>query len=417
MFPIIAFGQYTSIPDSMFEQRLIDLGYDTIHDGQVLTADIVNIDTLILENPHIQGTFSFTYGPISDLTGIEDFSNLTYLDCSGGNQIDTLDLSQNPTLTYLNCSGWWLVRHLLSLNISLNTALSHLNCNSNLLSVLDLSQNTNLTFLNCRDNELQILDLSQNIGLVNLDCGRDESLQTLYSGNPVTHLTNLDLSQNINLTSLNCSGNALSSLDLSQNINLTSLNCADNQLQILDLSQNIDLVNLDCGNDIWESFDNTNQLTNLDLSQNINLTSINCYGNSLSNLDIRNGNNTNIGYFDSRSNDSLFCISVDDSTWSVNNWTNIDSHTNFSNDCNPSTIGIIEIEKNLSVYPNPTNESVTISVNNFNGNIKTEVYDLIGNKLQTTNKTTISLNDYSKGIYILKVTYDDRVEEVKVIKD
>ena len=51
MFPIIAFGQYTSIPDYMFEQRLIDLGYDTIHDGQVLTADIVNIDTLILENP------------------------------------------------------------------------------------------------------------------------------------------------------------------------------------------------------------------------------------------------------------------------------------------------------------------------------------------------------------------------------
>ena len=49
MFPIFVFGQYTSIPDSMFEQRLIDLGYDTIHDGQVLTADIVNIDTLILE--------------------------------------------------------------------------------------------------------------------------------------------------------------------------------------------------------------------------------------------------------------------------------------------------------------------------------------------------------------------------------
>ena len=341
MFPIFVFGQYTSIPDSMFEQRLIDLGYDTINDGQVLTADIVNIDTLILENPYngsFPGSSSFTYGPISDLTGIEDFSNLTYLDCSGGNIIDTLDLSQNLTLTYLNCSGaGWVIQHfrqISSLNISQNTALSHLICNSTLLSQLDLSQNPNLTFLNCRDNEPQILDLSHNIGLLNLDCSHSILNQNLWnSGNPVTHLTNLDLSQNINLTSLNCSGNALSSLDLSQNINLTSLNCSDNQLQILDLSQNIGLVNLDCGNDIWGDFDNTNQLTNLDLSQNINLTSINCYGNSLSNLDLRNGNNTNIGFFNSGNNDSLYCISVDDSSWATANLT-IPNQTIFSNNCN-----------------------------------------------------------------------------------
>ena len=44
-------------------------------------------------------------------------------------------------------------------------------------------------------------------------------------------------------------------------------------------------------------------------------------------------------------------------------------------------------------------------------------FDLIGNKLQTTNKTTISLRDYSKGIYILKVAYGDKVKEEKVIKD
>ncbi len=41
----------------------------------------------------------------------------------------------------------------------------------------------------------------------------------------------------------------------------------------------------------------------------------------------------------------------------------------------------------------------------------------IGNRLQVTNETTISLRDYSKGIYILKVAYGNRVEEVKVIKE
>ena len=50
-------------------------------------------------------------------------------------------------------------------------------------------------------------------------------------------------------------------------------------------------------------------------------------------------------------------------------------------------------------------------------NIQSEVYDLIGNRLQLTNKTTISLRDDSKGIYILKVAYGNRVEEVKVIKE
>lgn len=78
--------------------------------------------------------------------------------------------------------------------------------------------------------------------------------------------------------------------------------------------------------------------------------------------------------------------------------------------------GII-IVNNIKVFPNPSIDDITITVNNFNGNIQTEVFDLIGNKLQTTNETTISLRDYSKGIYLLKVAYGDRVEEVKVIKD
>ena len=71
----------------------------------------------------------------------------------------------------------------------------------------------------------------------------------------------------------------------------------------------------------------------------------------------------------------------------------------------------------IKIFPNPTKDNINISLDNFNGNIQTEVYDLIGNRLKTTDETTISLRDYSKGIYILKVTYGDRVEEVKVIKD
>tara|TARA_B100000767_G_scaffold56810_1_gene52439 strand:+ start:218 stop:832 length:615 start_codon:yes stop_codon:yes gene_type:complete len=82
-----------------------------------------------------------------------------------------------------------------------------------------------------------------------------------------------------------------------------------------------------------------------------------------------------------------------------------------------SSLSTFENETVFNVSPNPTKENIRISINNFNGNIHTEVYDLIGHRLQSTNETTISLRDYAKGIYLLKVSYGDIVEEVKVIKD
>ena len=78
------------------------------------------------------------------------------------------------------------------------------------------------------------------------------------------------------------------------------------------------------------------------------------------------------------------------------------------------------IEENnsiINIYPNPTKENITININNFSGKIRTEVYDIIGNRLQITNETTISLIEYSRGIYLLKVAYGDKTREVKVIKD
>lgn len=71
----------------------------------------------------------------------------------------------------------------------------------------------------------------------------------------------------------------------------------------------------------------------------------------------------------------------------------------------------------VKVYLNPTNENIIISIENFNRNIHTEVYDLIGNRLQISIQTTISLQDYARGICVLKVAYGTRVNEVKVIKE
>ena len=378
---------FTAILDTVFEGKLISLGYDTVLDGKVLTSNIINIDSLDISSNYI-------FDGIYDLTGLEDFINLTYLDCKR-NPVSTIDVSQNAQLTHLIYLG----------QAGMGGAFS------NLLNLI-LPQSNNLLHLECPINILSSLDISQNSSLQFLDCGFNISN---FGG-----LDSINLMQNQNIEFINLTSSGIKKLDVTMNNNLTKLLCnnitgtpgsfnlSQNTIENLDLSHNYNLDTLVCSGNI---------LTNLDISQNTALIHLNCRDNVLKNLDLRNGNNINFTGFDATNNDSLYCISVDDSAWSANNWSDIDSITNFSNDCNPTTTNIVVEKNSLMIYPNPTSENFTISIESFNGNIQTEVFDLIGNRLQTTNETTINLRDYSKGIYIIKVAYGDRVEEVKIIKD
>jgi len=78
-----------------------------------------------------------------------------------------------------------------------------------------------------------------------------------------------------------------------------------------------------------------NNLDTLDVSGAFALENLDCSDNQLKSLDLRNNNNSNFTYFTSIDNLYLTCISVDDITWSTNNWTNIDSQTDFSFSCGP----------------------------------------------------------------------------------
>ena len=199
---MIGFGQLTMIPDANFEQKLINLGYDNgAINGSVYTALIDTVTNLNL------------YGSnISDLTGIEDFTALTYLDCEG-NQLTSFDVSQNTALTFLNCS----TNVITSLDVSQNTALTYLNCSFNELTSLDVSQNTTLTSLDCWENQLTSLDVSGATALTYLDCWEN-------------HLTSLDVSNNTALNTLQCSNNNLTTLDVrnGNNTNITWFGAAYN---------------------------------------------------------------------------------------------------------------------------------------------------------------------------------------------
>ncbi|SHG12443.1 leucine-rich repeat domain-containing protein [Flavobacterium johnsoniae] len=123
---------YTLIPDSNFEQKLVDLGIDTDGlNGKITIADASAVTTLDLSNSNIK-----------DLTGIEYFTSLTYLDVSS-NQLTTLDVSKNILLETLNASS----NQITTLDLSKNTKLRIVYVVNNPLVSLNLRNGNNLNFV------------------------------------------------------------------------------------------------------------------------------------------------------------------------------------------------------------------------------------------------------------------------------
>ncbi len=290
-----------NIPDANFKAYLVgEAGINTNGDSEIQVSEALTIIFL-----------DVTFKSISDLTGLEAFTSLTSFYCSS-NQITSLDISANTALTTLQCTD----NTISILDVSTNTALTSLLCNLNSISNLDLSANPSLTTLNFGYNSLVNVDVSANTALTYLNC----------EGNS---LTNLNLSENTLLANLDCRDNSLTSLDISTNTALTKLDCSYNSLTNLDLSANILLTELICRN---------NSLVSLDVSTNTALNTLYCDDNLLTSLDIRNGNNSNITWFDAGNNAGLTCISVSDVAFATTNWTNIDAGVEFNLDCSASSI-------------------------------------------------------------------------------
>ena len=83
-----------------------------------------------------------------------------------------------------------------------------------------------------------------------------------------------------------------------------------------------------------------------------------------------------------------------------------------------STLSINTLdEKQVNIYPNPATKQIKIQSAN-NQITKIEVYSLIGKKLleQTENLDTISIENLSKGVYLIRVYSEDKFIIKKVIK-
>ena len=236
----------TNFPDPNFRNYLLGQTYG--RDGRLTDSELADVTTIYVN-----------YRGIESLQGIEHFTALQVLYCSG-NQLTSLDLSANTALRELYCYG----NQLTSLDLENNTALQRLECYGCPLGALDISACPNLWMLNCNYCQLTTLDITNSRWLTELYCNDNQ-------------LTSLDLENNTLLQRLECNGCPLGTLDLSACTDLQMLNCSNCQLTTLDVTNNGSLTELYCGD---------NQLTELNLENNTALQLLECYGSPLGTLDL-----------------------------------------------------------------------------------------------------------------------------------
>ncbi len=281
------------IPDDNFKSALL------AHDPPI----DANADGLLFkfEAEQFTGTLNVSSSNISDLSGIEFFTGITGLNVSG-NSLTTLDISLLTDLTSLDASS----NNLSELNLK--------NGNNSAILTFDIRGNANLKCV-----EVGNLDHATSTWT-------NKDSQTTYDTNCSLGFVDPNfksaLLTNAATIDVNMDGEigAVEVSNFSGIINISNKSVS-NPAEIALFSNAVGFI-----------ADN-NQIQFLDLSQNTSLTQVSVANNSLTFLNISNGNNTNFSSFDATGNDELSCITVDDVAYSNSNWTNIPAGSGFGTDC------------------------------------------------------------------------------------
>ena len=286
-------GEKTYVPDDGFEEFLIDSGFDHVMDDYVLSENIYFVENLNMED--------YYYGSFNDMTGIEGFKSLKYLQIIG-----------------------WHSENLKSIDLSGNLNLEWVYFEIPALEVIDLSQNEKLDYVFLQDAKLETIDFSKSPFLRAFE----------FNGG---FIKTIDLSSNKNLQGFQINDNPLESIKLGENDKLREIRLYGHSappgdspkisLDHIDVTnlRNLDLLHITNSN--IESFD---------LSENSELYDLMLVDNELSNLDI--SNNEKLREFDVTVNPNLSCIkisetSLDEISEFPNSWSK-DESAEFSLSCN-----------------------------------------------------------------------------------
>ncbi len=307
-YGLIIFAQTTAIPDTNFEQFLVDQGIDTNGmNGNILDVDAQAVNAL-----------NVTRNDITDFTGLEAFVNLTSLN-AGTNQFATLPLN---TLLLLEELVFNQNVVLANLDLSSNSNLRLLNIRANggtntaPMATLDLSNNLLLEYIhiyNFRNlanvifpntDTVEYVYLLQTAAGITVDFSGYDSLETL------TLSTNFDNALPINavlpnnqntLKSASFQGGNIINPDLSNFLALEYLSFQTSNVETLQLpitntleririsSHNISNINFQNASGLLD-LQITNKSTpgplNLDITNNAPLQRLDASNNNITNIDI-----------------------------------------------------------------------------------------------------------------------------------
>jgi hypothetical protein len=336
-------AQFTSIPDVNFEQKLMSLGYDNVINGQVLTSIVSQVTSLYLSNCNI-----------SNLSGIQDFTMLTDLNCSN-NPLTNVNLSQNVNLTSLTVGG------------NSFTNINNFNLNQSLINLSLTEINSNNLLLNLSNTNIEYLYLS-NITLNNLNITNGSNLGFLIAnswfGNLIINTLSLQGLPNLGFISLDNYSNQNSyvsniSMDNSVSSNLQFLNVSNLNLATISpsFSQIPNLQSLYIDKCLFSSIDLSmnNQLNYLGIGNSPFINSIKACTSFIDSVNVSNCPNLSCvslkGFLPGINSDfnlwainapNLDCIEVQDGDYFSllfpsnfpSNGINLDPQVNYNTNCN-----------------------------------------------------------------------------------
>jgi len=423
---------YVLIPDGNFASYLQTIVPAAMHGDSLNTTH-----TLVTTTTHSIIVISRS---IADLSGVQYFTSLTYLDCQQNyphlinisilpNSLTYLDCHSNSltslpilpnSLTYFNCSGQNNGSYCLTSLPSLPNSLTYLSCYANSLTTLPALPNS-ITYLDCNSNTLTSLPALPN-SLTKLTCYQNTLTSLPALPNTLTHLfcdynslASLPSLPNT-LQSLLCDNNSLASLPSLPNT-LQTLYCDNNSLTTLPALPN-SLQTLRCI---------SNLLTTLPTLPN-SLQSLYCYNNNIvcfptfpSSI-LPPWNNYPYGYD--------YYINIDPNPYNClpNYLPNAMDPTDLavpicvignSNGCAVAN-DIQQVTYNnaqVTVYPNPTSDQFFIETNSTD-KLTVDLYDVNGRHVfskSVSDKSNINVTTLNEGIYTLSIKTADRVINKKLV--
>ncbi|MGK0446656.1 MAG: Leucine-rich repeat (LRR) protein [Polaribacter sp.] len=446
---------------------VLDIGSTSIGNLDVmqnLRLESLNIDYTptatidISKNLNLK-TFSAENVPLTQID-LSQNSKLEYLELRN-NSLSTLDFSSNLLLQILvleaapvNSLDLSLYNKLTQIRLNNNSTLSQLNlkntANTNIpTSSFDIINNPSLTCIEVDDVTYS------NTNWTNIDAGAnfntDCSTVWTVMTNPTTTsallaITGLDADNDGNITiaeaaaftgTLGLSGLSLTDVEgLQAFINVTVIDLQNNN--ITDFSPltdaSIPIYQKSTGATKTQArtgafnleellISNNNGVQSLDVSKLTKLKKLVIKDNlNLITLSIKNGNNGAITEFNSSNTPNLTCILVDDvNAGYLSSWTKDVKSTYVAGeaDCRARVLSIndFDISTQISLYPNPVNDILKITISNGLEIKSIEVLNILGKRIVKTTSTEIRFTNLKDGIYLLRINTNKGVITKKVIKN